>query len=209
MDIKIKKIKASKYRTNTYIIVTKNGETFVVDPGLATSEILETLAEIENVKLKYILLTHAHLDHVTGVDVIKSVYPEAVVCLHEEDELLLENLPKQGEMTGETLAPLMSQIRMLTDGESLEFVGGEIEVIHTPGHTSGGACYLFEGNLFSGDTLFYHTVGRVDLPSGDAEEMDKSLSKLMLLDGEVKVFPGHGRESSILEEKRSNPYIRN
>ena len=97
--------------------------------------------------------------------------------------------------------------RLLSGGEKLELAGMEIEVLHTPGHTPGSTCYLAEDILFSGDTLFYMSIGRTDLPGSDGQQMGQSLQKLCALEKEYVVYPGHGQSTSLGFEVQNNPYL--
>jgi len=206
VDIKVKIIRVGLERTNCYIVSDKNGNTFVIDPGAEADKILAQLQEIKNINLKFIILTHGHFDHVGAVDEIKKVYPHCIVYLPEYDEVLYRDLPEQGAFVGRVLIPQHSEINAVSGGQFIKFCDENIEIIDTPGHTPGGVCYLLGGNLFTGDTLFFHTYGRVDLPLADPKKMKESLDKLLRMSSDLTVYPGHGQATTIAEEKAYYKY---
>lgn len=194
--MKIETIKVGEYRTNCYL-VREGQEAFLVDPGFDAENILDALNGLD---LKFILLTHGHFDHVLAVDKIKEQYPKVDVYINEKDIFLLDDLMEQGMFVGKLLHFFKSSVVAFGENDSLNFAGKTIRVIETPGHTPGGNCYLISSNLFSGDTLFYHTYGRVDLPYSNKDQMLKSLKKLSKLPENTKIWPGHGKNSTINEE---------
>jgi len=157
-------------------------------------------------KLKYILLTHGHYDHIGAVDEIKIETGAQILAHAAEDALLKEadlNLSKLG--TGKALS--ITCDRLLEDGDIIELGAGKLTVIHTPGHTAGCACFYDEENnvLFSGDTLFKGTTGRYDLPTSDGNALFSSIkNKLFTLPDDTKVFPGHEAGTTIGWEKSNN-----
>lgn len=195
----LKKFVIGDIENNCYLL-TSAGEALVVDP---TGESKELLAALEESKafLRYILLTHGHYDHVLGVDWLKAKYPKANVIIGEDDISLLHLLREQGFYVGEILPKVHSEVVAVTEGSALPFGDEVIKVIASPGHTKGSVCYEIDGLLFSGDTLFYHTYGRIDLPFSEPGEMKESLGRLFGLDGKLRVLPGHGKETTIKEEK--------
>jgi hydroxyacylglutathione hydrolase len=207
MDLKIQSVKVGAERTNCYVVSLSDGTTAIVDPGAEAERILALLSGIKNLSLKYILLTHGHFDHVGAVDGIKKSFPDTPVMISEHDITLYQSVPEQGLFVAELLPQPKSELRAVQDGESLLFGNIEIEVMATPGHTPGGVCYRFGKTLFTGDTLFYHTVGRTDLPFSDDGQMETSLSKLSTLVDVVDIYPGHGRQTTLAEETKNNPYL--
>lgn len=200
MDIKT--LKVGEIHTNCYIVSEKSGEALLVDPGGNALDIKNALFKIKNLNLKYILLTHAHYDHVLALDEIKKEYPKADVIIGEKDVEFLRSVPVQGIYERKVLPQIKSEIIAVTEGEYLTFGDGNIKVLETPGHTPGGVCYLIDRKLFSGDTLFYHTIGRTDLPGASENDMKESLEKILMLDPKVNVYPGHGESTTIKEEKK-------
>lgn len=199
--MQLRKIIVGKIKTNCYIVTEDSGETFVVDPGGDAQEIIQELEKTPNLDVRYILLTHAHYDHILAVDDLKFKYPKADVILGEGDVSLYHNLPIQGLYAKEIYHRPSAEVYPVSDGSFLPFGDDVIKVIHTPGHSKGGVCYLFSEVLFSGDTIFYHTYGRTDLPEASDVDIKTSIYKLMALPKTTFVYPGHGKPTSIGEEK--------
>ncbi len=193
--------------TNTYILDLGNQEAVIIDIGNGAEKVLQVL-EMYQLNLKAILLTHGHYDHVAGVEEVRQA-TGAEVYIHEKDAPMLENGQANlaWQITEEDYLPV-KEYHTLKDGDILEFSGHQIEVVHTPGHTAGGVCYLMEDKMFSGDTLFKGSVGRIDL-GGNQTEMMQSLKKIASLEKDYQVYPGHFQFSSLEKEKISNPYLRN
>ncbi len=193
--------------TNTYILDLGNQEAVIIDIGNGAEKVLQVL-EMYQLNLKAILLTHGHYDHVAGVEEVRQA-TGAEVYIHEKDAPMLENGQANlaWQITEEDYLPV-KEYHTLKDGDILEFSGHQIEVMHTPGHTAGGVCYLMEDKMFSGDTLFKGSVGRIDL-GGNQTEMMQSLKKIASLEKDYQVYPGHFQFSSLAKEKISNPYLRN
>lgn len=185
---------------NTYILFESgSNEAIVIDPGAEPEAILLLL---RGKKLKGILLTHGHADHIGAVEALRN--EDAPVYIHKKDARMLTN-------------PNLSLAKMvgikenqgepdycLEEGE-MSLAGLTINVLHTPGHTPGSVCFLIDNILFSGDTLFERGVGRTDLPGGDEKAMTASIAKLMQLDKETEVYPGHGSATTIRSERRFFP----
>ncbi len=206
MDINIKKLVVGPIGTNCYIASLLDGETLIVDPGDESERIIAELNKIENMKLKYILLTHGHFDHLMGVDGLKKEFPDTKVYIGVDDIELVKDMAGQSKIWGEEIPDIKTELNGIAEKDELIFGKYRIKVIATPGHTIGGVCYLVDNSLFSGDTLFYHTYGRLDLPYSSPKEMGESLSKLLSLDGKIRVYPGHMRETTI-EEERKNQFF--
>ena len=195
--------------TNAYFYYDESTlEACIIDPGGSTDKLMGIIKE-NNLKLKYILLTHGHYDHIGAVDELKSL-TGAQILAHKAEEQLL----KQADMNLSTLgmgrALSITCDRLLEDGDIIELGTGKLTVIHTPGHTAGGACFYDEENgiLFSGDTLFRGTTGRYDLPTSDGSALFASIrNKLFTLPDETKVFPGHEAATTIGWEKNNNQVI--
>jgi glyoxylase-like metal-dependent hydrolase (beta-lactamase superfamily II) len=194
--------------TNCYLFGDETSkEVAVVDPGENGEEILRHIRE-KGYVLQSVLLTHGHFDHIMGMNPLLSD-GQVKLFIHKDDEYKLFEPHK-------TLFPRFvkgSYVPKKPDGYLEEgkniFVGDcEVEVLHTPGHTKGSCCLLTGGVMFSGDTLFYREVGRTDLEGGNWEEMKASLRKLRALEGEFKVYPGHGEPTVLSDEKINNPYMK-
>ena len=193
--------------TNCYLVINaETGQVVIIDPAAEADRILRRIGELKG-KPEAILLTHGHFDHIGAADELRRALKIPVLALEEEKEIL-EDVEKNlsgfyGE--GYTVTPN----RFLRDGEVLALLGSSVQVIHTPGHTLGGACYYLarEGILFSGDTLFCGSVGRTDFPTGSMTRLHESIhARLFVLPEETVVYPGHGEQTDISYEKRYNPY---
>ena len=190
-------------KTNCYIIQDeKSKETMVIDPAGDVDRIIEML-NILQAKLKYIYLTHCHGDHIGGVEELKQRCGGQVIAQRDAAENLLDININLTSYIGNKGITVETDARV--DDKDLLHLGDlEFEVIHTPGHTSGGSCLYCKSEklLFSGDTLFRGTWGRTDVPTGDFEAVISSImQKLMVLPDETIVYPGHGKSTMIREEK--------
>ena len=188
---------------NCYIIQDdETKETMIIDPGNFTKE-LEDMLEALDIKLKYIVLTHCHADHITGAEQIKQKYGGKILVHIEDAKGLTDPNVNLCYYIGLDDVRVHADSR-LNDGDLLHIKDLEFEVIHTPGHTQGSICLYCEkeGLLFSGDTLFRGTWGRTDLPTSSFENIINSITnKLMILPEETIVYPGHGKSTIIQEEK--------
>lgn len=183
-------------QTNCYVIQDRQSSCCcLVDPADNADQILAYLNKA-GLRLNAILLTHGHFDHVGAVRDI-AADTDCKVYIHQND-LALPTV-----LTG---GPLY-YTDTYKDGDHLHFPGLDIDVIGTPGHTPGSVCLIVEDSMFAGDTLFARSCGRTDLPGGDPAEMVKSLFRLAQLPVNYRVFPGHGRATTLAEEKKSNPYL--
>lgn len=187
------------YFTNSFLLVS-GGEAAIIDPAPDAAR-FAPLLEKENARLTHILLTHGHFDHVYGLDSVRAAWPAARLCLFRADAVGTEDRPVKGS----------PEILWLTDGQTLTVGQAELTVLHTPGHTPGSCCWLCEGVLVSGDTLFAGSAGRTDLPGGDWETLMRSLRRLAddpALPDELRVLPGHGAFTTLGLERAQNPYMK-
>ena len=202
---KIDNVIVGSYENNCYIIRDEASSTCVlVDPGSEAQRILAKTREL-GLTIEAILLTHGHFDHVLAVKEIA----EATSCpiwMHPGD-----HHPASGAMI-DFFYPLSKEdlpnIQYCNDADVLNLAGLTIQVLATPGHTEGSVCYRFEDILITGDTLFAGSIGRTDLPGGSYQTIQYSLSRLVALEENYRIFPGHGESSDLATEKRSNPYLR-
>jgi hydroxyacylglutathione hydrolase len=194
------------FGSNTYLLCDQN-ECAVIDCGVDSKDVLRKVNE-KNLTIKYIILTHGHVDHVYYADSLKQA-SKALLCLHEDEYELYSDSFKNGfALFGvKRDVKLPAPDRLLKDGDKLKLGNTQIEVIHTPGHSPGSICLLCEGVLLSGDTLFALSVGRTDLYGGSFKQLVSSLNnRLFSLDGDIVVYPGHGPETTIEYERENNPY---
>lgn len=195
-------------RTNCYLVADEESrEAFLIDPADRADE-LARLIEKEKVQLKGILITHGHFDHVYAVTELAARYHVPIYCGEPEAELLESPILNESATFRREVSVVAD--RLLKDGQKLQLGKTEFTVIATPGHTIGGVCYYAEKELavFSGDTLFFESVGRSDFHTGNARTLMRSIKeRLYVLPGEVMVYPGHGPKTSIGYEKENNPYV--
>jgi len=190
--MKIIIINTTYLRTNTYIVYDeKMMRGFVIDPGGNAEGILRA-AEERGITLEAQLLTHGHFDHIGAVAELQDRGIKAYIHAKESAKLA------DGDRYGVRYTEADFTVE---DGDVIVAAGFKIEVLHTPGHTSGGVCYLTEGALFSGDTLFFEGVGKTDLSDGDYEALQASLEKIFAL-GDYVVFPGHGQSTTLEHERK-------
>lgn len=208
MSLQLKMFNPGMIAANSYIIKDiESGEAAVVDCGMFGNRFEAALNSMGIEKIKYILLTHGHFDHIMGVQKLKRKFGGEIV-IHEEDADCLYDSKKSLSAGWGFMCPAFECDKTVKEGDTL-FLGDEkIEVIHTPGHTVGSVCYKTDKILFSGDTLFHMTCGRTDFPGGSMEEMIKSMKKLYALEGEYRVCPGHESESTLSFEKSNNPCMK-
>lgn len=187
----------------------KTKEAILIDPGDESERILQWLEETD-LKVQYILHTHAHFDHIGGTKGVRTKIV-APTCLHKDDLPLYTNLPMQGKFFGREFGHAPAIEKFLTDDEILTFGEYRLQVLHTPGHSPGSVSFRLLGGdeaVFSGDTLFHRGIGRSDLWGGDPDQLIQSIQqRLLVLDGDTQVHPGHGPSTRIGEEKRSNPFL--
>lgn len=205
----VKKFLAGPLGTNCYLLVNEiSKEALIVDPASCPERLKECVAK-ENIRIRAILLTHAHFDHIMGIDDVIGLYGEMPVYVHQEDMEMLEN-PALNLSGNYGMGYSYRGGTAIRDGQILSLIGYEIKVIHTPGHTPGGVCYYVESEevLISGDTLFQDSVGRTDFPGGSASELVRSIKeKLFVLPENTHVYPGHMGTTTIWHEKGHNPFV--
>ena len=203
--MKIQKFLTGYIGTNCYLLIADSGDAAVIDPGGESGELLKAL---EGLTLRMILLTHAHYDHMGGADALRSRFPGVPVYVHEQDKEMLETARYNFSeaICGEGCATHAD--RLLQDGDTRPLGELEIRVLHTPGHTMGGVCYLTEDAIFCGDTVFMGSVGRTDLYGGSYSTLSRSVKALAALEGDYTLYPGHGPETTLAAERRQNPYMR-
>ncbi|MBN3525381.1 MBL fold metallo-hydrolase [Paenibacillus apiarius] len=196
-------------QTNAYVLTNETAnEAIVIDPGMNPESLLEAL---KGVDVKAILLTHAHFDHIGGVDRVREAHGDCPVYIHEREADWLTTPELNGSTMWPQVSPPMSMKpaeHLLRDGQTLELIGHDFQVMHTPGHSPGSVSFLHEKHLFSGDVLFRTSVGRTDLRDGDMGQLLQSIhGKLFPLADDVTVYSGHGPVTTIGYEKQHNPFV--
>ena len=179
----------------------------IIDPGADGKKIYRWVLD-KGLKVDYILLTHGHVDHIGAVDELRVLLGDVLVGIHADDAGMLTDGKKNLSSYFGPGHVLQSADFLLQDGQEITIGKEKLKVISTPGHSPGGVCFLSTEGLFSGDTLFAGSIGRTDFPGGSLEQLLKGVKdKLMILPDDTRVFPGHGEETSIGEEKRDNPFL--
>lgn len=187
--------------TNAYL-VENNGTGIIIDPGFETDRILE-IAKNVSVKISAVLLTHGHYDHIGGVaEIVRKT--GAKVYISEKDFAIANSYKNLGFSFGCTTEKFDADV-LVKEGE-YDVDGINVKVVETPGHTSGGVCYMIGDVLFAGDTLFRASYGRTDFPTGNYGELKKSITeKLFAIDDDLTVYTGHGPSTTLFFEKKTNP----
>ncbi len=194
--MKVRMMQVGPIGTNCYIL-EEDKKIAVIDPGDEAERILSVLEEIGG-QVEYILLTHGHYDHTTGVPALHAALPQAKIYIHRAD----------ADGAGSTVFPLAGQVRDLLfydEGDTLPLGGLTFEVLHTPGHSKGSVTLKVGDVLFTGDTLFAGSMGRTDLPGGSEEEIMASLKRLGVLEGHFHGCPGPMGPSELDRERSAPP----
>ena len=204
----IKNMPSGPLMVNTYLVydeVDKKG--FIVDPGGYNRQLTKEVIE-NGVDVEYIILTHGHCDHIGGVNEHLEDFPNAKVVISAADQKMLQNAKlNMSPMVYEKEITVVPDL-MVKQGDTLQVGSMQLKFLMTPGHTPGGMCILVGNTLFSGDTLFYGSVGRTDFPGSSFEQMAESIhQQLFVLPDETEVYPGHMGTTTIGFEKRNNPFV--
>lgn len=195
-------------QTNCYLITEETGKRgFIIDPGMQPKRLLE---RIKDLRIEAIVLTHAHFDHMGGVDAVRKA-AGCPVYLHDLEAEWLTDAKKNGSARWSDVTPPLTTDPAefsLAEGQKLELIGHTFKVMHTPGHSPGSVSLICDEHLISGDVLFRMSVGRTDLPGGRERDLYDSIrGKLYKLDPNVRVYPGHGAQTTIGYEMANNPYV--
>jgi len=199
------------YKNGFVVGCERTREGVLIDPGDEVDELLAAVRDSE-LDVRYILLTHAHLDHITGVGSAKAMF-DAPIYLHRDDLFLYDKVVQQGEMFGFKVRPQPAP-DVFYDLTPIYFGDYEVAVHHTPGHCPGGVCLQIgrkgdrSNDLFVGDTLFAGSIGRTDLPGGDYATLMRSITEVLFPLGDAAtVHPGHGPDTTIQRERTTNPFV--
>ena len=203
---KLHTLVVGRLQTNCYIIQS-DSTGLIIDPGDEPERILRFLSDLA-VKPNQIIATHTHFDHVLGVDTIRAKL-KIPFLIHHDDLSMLESMQSRvRQIMGFSVPPPPKVDQFLEDGQTIEFGHDKVKVIHTPGHSPGSISLAGQGFVISGDALFNQSIGRTDLPGGDFDTLIRSITqRLFILDDDTIVYPGHGPETSIGDEKLANPFV--
>lgn len=191
---------------NCYVVSDDTGEGIVIDPGGMAKEILAYIRE-KKLSIQAVLDTHGHCDHIGANDAIRDE-TGAPLYIHKADAPMLSDMRLNLSAFMGFKALSRPAEHLLSEGDKISFGQSELEVIHTPGHTVGGVCFVGDGVVFTGDTLFAGSIGRSDFPGGSEVELIGNIKKkLLALPDEMKVYSGHGPSSEIGWERQCNPYL--
>lgn len=206
-DLKIKKFVTGEIQTNVYLVFNEETKkAFLVDCAGPINEYVNFIKE-NNLEIDFVILTHGHYDHIDGLNEFLKEFNVPFYISEKEEHMLINPMDNGSLIMGKTVV-INKKPEFVENGQKIKFGGRELEIIETPGHSKGGISIKFGNLLFSGDSLFYHTIGRTDFPYADTEQLLKNIKeKLFTLNDETQVFPGHGRETSIGEEKLNNPFV--
>jgi hydroxyacylglutathione hydrolase len=208
----IKVLTFNAVQENTYVLYNEFKECIIVDPGCYSDDEKETLQAFINtheLQPKILLNTHCHLDHVFGNKYIAEAY-RLSLQIHKNEQAVLQMAPASGLMFNLPFDNYKGELIFLKEGDIISLAEDFLQVIEAPGHSPGSVCFYCEKQKFiiGGDVLFYQSIGRTDLPGGSHESLIKNIKeKLLVLPEDVKVYPGHGRETTIGEEIKYNPYL--
>lgn len=202
----VKTLAVGPLQVNCHIVACpQTRKAMVVDPGDEVPRILEALKQ-NDLEVEAIVNTHAHFDHIGGNKALCDA-TQAPLYIHSADAPLLERAQQQAAAYGMKTTPSPQPDKLLNEGDVLEVGTLKFTVIHTPGHSPGGICLHGDGNVFVGDTLFAGSIGRTDLPGGDFDLLIRGIKdKLWGLSDETVVYSGHGPETSIGRERKTNPF---
>lgn len=205
--MRVIQIPNGRFVENCYLVIDERSqECAIIDPGEEAGLICHKLVAAE-VRPVAIWLTHAHLDHVLGVPRVKAE-TGAPVCLHPADRFLYDAVPRQAEFWGLHSDPLPPPDRAVAHGDVLRVGGLAFTVRHAPGHSPGSVVFSGHGAVYGGDVLFPGSIGRTDLPGGDFDTLIASIEReLLALPDETIVYSGHGPETTVGRERRTNPFL--
>jgi hydroxyacylglutathione hydrolase len=193
------------YKNGFVVACERTREGMLIDPGDDVDQLIAAASDLD-VDVRGILLTHAHVDHITGVGQARAAF-DVPIHLHRDDLFLYDNVVDQAALFGFKVQP-QPPVDAFYDGTPIRFGDYEVAVHHTPGHCPGGVCLQIGRHLFVGDTLFAGSIGRTDLPGGDYEVLMRSITGVLFaLGDDAIVHPGHGPDTTIQRERTTNPFV--
>ncbi len=211
--IKIKSFAFNPFQTNTYILSDNSGEAIVIDPAFAQSfeeDEFDNYLKQNNLKLVGAYNTHLHFDHCFGARYVKQQYGISYAA-HPAGLRFIQGAAKQASVYGIQIPEIEIPAIEITENDTIKFGNNELRILNTPGHAAGSLCFVSDNERFviTGDVLFRESIGRTDLPTGNLDLLLESIhNKLFTLDGDFKVYPGHGPSTTIAEEIIGNPFLK-
>ncbi len=208
----IEQFTVGSFETNCYILRSSDSQKdcVLIDAGLEADALIEYLSD-NNLNPAAVVLTHGHIDHIAGLELLRQKYSGFKIYIHRLDEPMLEGIDNLSDLADYTAQQFKPDF-LLEGGQVIKIAGIKLEVLHTPGHTPGGICLYSseEKVVFAGDTIFAGSVGRTDFPGGSTDQLLNSIKeKLLSLPLDTKILPGHGPATSIAIEKKQNPFLQN
>ncbi|TNE46818.1 MAG: MBL fold metallo-hydrolase [Deltaproteobacteria bacterium] len=197
------------FAANSYLVVCKATKEAVLIDGCDRAPTLQAMINKHDANLKYLLQTHAHLDHVAALPELKELWPDAPIVLHRDEKMLYDNVEQQCRMFGLPPFPPPPPVdQWMEDGEEIAFGELKAKAYLTPGHSPGSLTFqIAEKYLFAGDVLFAGSIGRTDLPGGSMKVLLGSIKRLLREVGDGQVFPGHGPPTTLSHEEKYNPFL--
>jgi len=212
MMIKVEKFVVNPLQENSFVVSDETGECIFIDPGFYYDEEFDEIREYvasNHLRPVKITNTHCHFDHIMGVELIRNEF-NIPFCAHPDDVFWVDKVVEQGQMFGFSLLPVRPADELLHENEPVRFGNTVLEIIHVPGHSPGHVVFYNAESeiLIGGDVLFYGSIGRTDLPGGDYTTLISAIkNKLFPLPDQTKVYCGHGPETTLGFEKRTNPFL--
>ncbi|MDR3253813.1 MAG: MBL fold metallo-hydrolase [Endomicrobium sp.] len=205
--LKVKKIISGILEENCYVVYNSESlQAVIIDPGEDGTKVIYEIKG-DNLKPELLINTHGHYDHILSDDQIRSEF-KISLAIHKNESEMLANAYKNGSGFFSSPGIIKKPEILLEDNQELKLSCTTFKVIHTPGHTKGSICLLFDDFLITGDTLFAGAIGRTDLEGGSYEEIMNSLAKLKKLNPYLIIYPGHGSRTTLANEIRHNPYLK-
>ncbi len=210
--IEVHSLTAGPFQENTFIVVHDSHKITIIDPGVSNTNeemILKNLIAEINLPVQQILNTHCHIDHVLGNDFCVNSYG-APLYYSAKDEYNLERAIQMSELWSIPYKTSPMATNYIDEGDTVIWGNSGVDIWHVPGHCKGHLAFIDHENrcIFSGDVLFYESIGRIDLPGGDADEIEKSIARLYTLPDDYTIFCGHGQTTNIGHEKKHNPFFK-
>lgn len=205
--MKIYMLPVGELQSNCIVVVNEQTkQAVIVDPGAEAGKIMKFIAQHE-LKVEAILLTHGHADHIDALDKVRE-QTQAKVYIHHDDAQMLTDANKNLSVFISGPRVFKPAEEMLDDGQSLSLAGLDFYVLHTPGHTPGGCCFMIGEHVITGDTIFRESIGRTDFPGGSHKQLLNSIREQLLgLPETTKLYPGHGPATDVAYEKKHNPFL--